>query len=200
MNPTDPDRKPGQPSAAVALDLAREALTQWPAALDADDRDLTAAWVVLESTGTDTTTAGYRAVGLVTETWPTDPPGWPQAARMAPADHLALILAGIDAELIDGEPGDGARLWDLYRSGPYRTAGHAAYAALDGVGALHEITGPDRYPPDSEPHPGLTDRDRTRRQVPDELLESARRVAGNYGHAPVWVDAGRAGWVVFTQA
>lgn len=163
-----------------------EALNQWRTELDADADDLTHARQACEESDLASDTLA-RAVGLVEETWPSDPDNWPRVAMMtSPAEHLALILAGITGELIAGKPGDGRKLWRAYLHGPYTDVHEAAFRALEGAGGLDTLD-------------ELTPFDRQREIIPDQLLDEARRIADNFGDAPQWVEVEGIGWVVFSQ-
>jgi hypothetical protein len=163
-----------------------DALDRWRVELDTEPDEIEAARAVCQESRLDEATLS-RAVGLVAETYPSDPDGWPRDAWMTePADHLRLILAGIRAELIRGEPGDGRKLWNAYLHGPYCDEQEAAYQALEQDGGLD-------YLDELSPH------DRRRQRVPAQLLDEARVIADNTGAAPQWVDVDGIGWVVFSQ-
>jgi hypothetical protein len=175
---------------AVQGEPLDEALNLWRDELDADDDDLACARQVCQDSGypgLDTATLG-RAVGLVVETWPTDPDTWPRESSMlSPAEHLAMMIAGIGAELIAGPPGHGRKLWRAYLHGPYTDERVAAFHAVERVGGLDYLD-------------ELSPADRQRETIPDRLLDQARGIADNIGDAPQWVEVDDIGWVVFSQA
>jgi hypothetical protein len=190
-HPTDtPDTPADTVGETVPVGPLDEALNQWRAELDADNSDLTSARQMCEESGLDTATLA-GAVELVVEVWPSDPTNWPRKSSMlSPAEHLAMMIAGIGAELISGQPGDGRKLWRAYLHGPYRDEREAAFRALErdeGMGLaylMHQLPAHDLQ----------------QQLVSEPLLDEARKIADNVRDAPQWVEVEGIGWVVFSQA
>lgn len=160
--------------------------THWEDGFDADPDDLRNALEFCEGHEMAPEKLA-RAIALVGETWPSDPDNWPRESMMVDAvEHLAIIVAGIENQLISGAPRDGHNLWKAYAGGPYDSEGKAAYAALESCGGMGYMEGLDRFHIADE-------------EIPHDRIHDAQVIANNTGDAPKWVEVDELGWVLFNQ-
>lgn len=167
---------------------ALPALDDWTRETDAADDDRAAALDLVEQLPLHQRNA---ALTLAVEMWPTDPEAWrhnPAAPVLGAVEHLAVMVAGLSAELVDGnDPRDARLLFDMVVSGPHVDANRAAWLALEDLGALGDLG-------------ALTQDDFRRESIPDNLLDDARKIATNTAPGRVWVESETlGGWLLFRE-